>query len=194
MTLRPPAQYSFHLQPKRSRQEESTLLGCVEISKCSLSDLVRFCDATCWWRFLPQCGKSALLLPRAFMQPWRAAFPETPREAAALQSKERGGIYRSREKERWRQMLLKSHVISGRAATPISSPYYSNLSEGEKSNIPRPGTFNTSSQDPGRQAGRQAAGRGIKHQDFQRGRAEEGCWLCSTPAANRRRRWRRDGY
>lgn len=108
---------------------------------------------------------------------WNAARGSSPAV------KGRGGIYRSREKERWRQMLLKSHVISGRAATPISSPYYSNLSEGEKSNIPRPGTFNTSSQDPGRQAGRQAAGRGIKHQDFQRGRAEEGGWLCSTPAS-----------
>lgn len=53
-------------------------------------------------------------------------------------------------------MLLKSHVISGRAAEPISSPYYSNLSEGEKSNIPRPGTLDTSSQDPGCQAASQS--------------------------------------
>lgn len=36
------------------------------------------------------------------------------------------------EKERRRQMLLKkkSHLISIRAASPISSPYYSNLSDG----------------------------------------------------------------
>lgn len=81
-------------------------------------------------------------------------------------------------------MLLKkkSHLISIWAASPISSPYYSNLSDGrehsrEKSNIPRPSTFNISSQD-GRRAGRRADWE-IKQEDFQR----ETRWLCSTPAA-----------
>lgn len=60
-----------------------------------------------------------------------------------------------------RVMLLfkKLHLISIREASPISFPYYSNLSDGrehsrEKSNIPRPSTFNISSED-GAQAGGQ---------------------------------------
>lgn len=51
----------------------------------------------------------------------------------------------------------------------------------EKSNIPRPSTFNISSQD-GRRAGRRVDWE-IKQEDFQRGAR----WLCSTPAAIRRR-------
>lgn len=51
----------------------------------------------------------------------------------------------------------------------------------EKSNIPRPSTFNISSQD-GRRAGRRVDWE-IKQEDFQRGTR----WLCSTPAAIRRR-------
>ena len=90
------------------------------------------------------------------------AFLNTLETPCVKSKRRRRGTYL--ERERQRQMLLKKlHLISIRAASPISSPYYSNLSDRrehsrEKSNIPRPSTFNISSQD-GRRAGRRAGGR-----------------------------------
>lgn len=89
-------------------------------------------------------------------------IPEHAGNATCEIKKETRGTFL--ERERKRQMLLKKlHLISIRAASPISSPYYSNLSDRrersrEKSNIPRPSTFNISSQD-GRRAGGRAGGR-----------------------------------
>lgn len=88
-----------------------------------------------------------------------------------------------------------SRLIGIRAASPISSPYYSNLSgcrehSGEKSNIPEPGTYNTSSQE-GREEGRKEGG-GRREGGKAGGRTgklngkisrEEHRWLRSTPAA-----------